>query len=363
MRRPKRTSSVMFCLGIALGYAGNLAIPQQSVLIMIVGITTALILLAVLALLHKDHWDNVLDMLALDVGVAAFITPKTLSALWVIIFLSLAVIFSIVDLFLLSKRLGIGSKGSSSDTSLRPSLLITLVLGASIVILGLLVTGDFAKPWTGWPGYNSALGYTFADVGLGAFIVYIFIDTLLLREKRQHWKEVGVRARKLVKTELMGILVDVIFSTNLTRGSFGSNSASEEELLRAEKEATVKAMENQANDLSAIRDSVSEDLLDGKHGDIFSLRAKRLGNLQLRYWSNFLEPKLVALMMDLEQLLDVLDTHIKIVAQDRVRERSRTPSILSKQLSLMYVEQVYKDLQPLLRKLLEGVNENLIEVP
>jgi len=99
MRKPKRTSSVMFCLGIALGYAGNLAIPQQSVLVLIAGITLALAALVVLAVRHKDGWDHVLDMLVLDVGVMAFITPKTLSALWVIVFLCLAVILSIDTCF------------------------------------------------------------------------------------------------------------------------------------------------------------------------------------------------------------------------------------------------------------------------
>lgn len=90
----------MFCLGIALGYAGNLVIPQQSVLILIAGITLAVAALVVLAIRHKDGWDHVLDMLVLDVGVTAFITPKTLSAPWVIVFLCLAVILSIADLFL-----------------------------------------------------------------------------------------------------------------------------------------------------------------------------------------------------------------------------------------------------------------------
>jgi hypothetical protein len=348
----------MLCLGIGLGYASNLAIPQQSMLIMIVGIT-----IAVCALAFFAEWNNFLDMLALDVGVVGFTTPRTLSALWVVVFLSLAVILSIAELFSPSKSAESRTRERLYRMRIRPSLLVTAVLGAFTVIVGLLLTGDFAKPWVGWPGYNPGLGYTIIDVGLGAFLVYIFIETLLLRERRQHWKEVEVRARKLVKTQLMGILADVISATNLTRTSFASIDASKEEISGAEKEATVRAMEQQASDLQAIRDSVSEDVLDGKYGDIFSSRAKRLGDLQARYWSDFLEPRLVALLIDLEELLDISDMHIKIVAQDRERARSTPPSDLSKQLADLYVEEVYKDLQNLLKKLLEGVKENLIEVP
>jgi hypothetical protein len=148
----------------------------------------------------------------------------------------------------------------------------------------------------------------------------------------------------------------------VSRPSFAPIDATNEELSRLEKEATLKGMETQANDLQVLRDSVSEDFLDGKYGEIFSTRAKRLGDLQLRYWSNFLEAKLVALMIDIEQLLDILDVHIKIVAKDRERERAMASSDLSKRLAAMYVEEVYKDLQNLMKKLLAGIRENLIEM-
>jgi hypothetical protein len=85
-------SLVMVCLGIAVGYAGNLAIPQQAVFLLIAGITLALVAFVVLAIRDKDGWDSVLDTLVLDVGAMTFITPKTLSAFWVIVFLCLAVI-------------------------------------------------------------------------------------------------------------------------------------------------------------------------------------------------------------------------------------------------------------------------------
>jgi hypothetical protein len=244
--------------------------------------------------------------------------------------------------------------------NLGKSFTITLSMGALAVIVGLTVTGDFVRPWVGY--YNPGLGYTFVDVGFGAFIVFIFIDRLLLRERREYWKEVGAKARNLVKTELMGIVADVLSVTMVSRPSFAPVDATNEELLQLEKEATLKGMETQANDLQVLRDSVSEDFLDGKYGEIFSTRAKRLADLQLRYWSNFLEPKLVALMIDIEQLLDILDTHIKIVAKDREQERATTSSELSKRLAAMYVEEVYKDLQNLMKKLLAGIQENLIEM-
>ena len=89
----------MLCLGIALGYAGNLTIPQQSAIFLIVGITSVLGLVVVLARHGKYEWDDVLEVFALDLGVAAFITSRTLSAVWVIVFLCLATLFAFLSVF------------------------------------------------------------------------------------------------------------------------------------------------------------------------------------------------------------------------------------------------------------------------
>jgi hypothetical protein len=62
-------------------------------------------------------------------------------------------------------------------------------------------------------------------------------------------------------------------------------------------------MEQMAEDRKLLTTRVEQatlSLLDGQYCDLFLQRAQRLGSLQVRYWSHFLEPETVAYLIDLE---------------------------------------------------------------
>lgn len=248
-----------------------------------------------------------------------------------------------------------------------------MIAGSGIVlaVLGFLYTGDYPKlaAFSNLPG----LGYALVDVGLGAVAVFILIDSLLLRQRRidqqkdaKFWEKVGSRVNELLKGELMGIVADVTLATNASPVISAPIDATSDQLAALEKEATLKVMERMASDIDFLKENVQQaamNILNGEFGNLFSERAKRLGDLQMRYWSRFLSPVQVSMLIDLEQLLSNLDTHIAIVKKDRQRARETKPAELAHKLSSIYVDEVYKDLQNILKLLVNGIHEGSIEMP
>src|SRR5208282_620044 len=98
-------------------------------------------------------------------------------------------------------------------------------------------------------------------------------------------------------------------------------------------------------------------LFDRAFPELFSMRAERLQRLELRTWGDFLDPQEVGLMIDLERLLDTLETHLVIVAKDR-----KYTDKLSAKLAESYENAVYEDLQLLLKRILKGVMDGLITI-
>jgi hypothetical protein len=242
-------------------------------------------------------------------------------------------------------------------------------IGLAVAIVGAIISGDFVKPWVG--PYFPGLGYALVDVGLGAFLVFIFIERLLSRERsivqdreRRLWDTVREKVEKLVSAELAGITSEIINVTNASQVTMANLDATNEQLEEQERNATLKEMQKMAEDAGLLRTSIGQaalSLLDGQYGELFLQRAERLGNLQLRYWSHFLEPKTVAYLIDLEQSLRTLDLHTRIVA--RQRQSKTQQGTLAAKLSEMYVDEVYNDVKEILGLIVKGVRENLVKIP
>jgi hypothetical protein len=354
----------MFCLGIALGYAGNLPIPEQSVLLMVAGITLALAALVVLAILHKDSWDHVLEVLALDVGVTAFITSKTLSAFWVLVFLSLAVILSIADPFLSRTAAPVGTRmGNRIRVPLRAELLVAgLVIGTFGLVLSL---------WQGFP--FPGIGYSLLDVGLGAVVVFVLIDTLLLRERRrlqekedELWSAVRDKVDKLVASELTSITHAIFGATGLHPWGF-QRPASESEMTKERKGSALQELSRFLDDEELLPRRMKSSHLnpfDWDYGKFFAEKADALGSLQVRYWSRFLEQDLVSFLIDLEQELRKLDLHLAIVRSDKDELKKMKKPEKAGALAIFAWDKgvVYDCLQEILRLLSYGIQEDLIRL-
>ena len=243
-----------------------------------------------------------------------------------------------------------GSQIRRKQIGLRSSL---VSIGILIAFFGIILTGDFITPWVGY--YNKELGYTLVDVGLSGFVVFIFIDTLLFRNKRRVWKDIHVQMKALVETELNGITTDVMMITGVRAVAIEKMGESVSDTTDLYRKSALADMENLASDMKKLRARVPKELFDGAYGEIFAQRAKRLQQLQLSYWSEFLDPRQVALMINLEQLLDSLDTQLAIVVKQR-----QAKDALSKGFAELYEDAVYEDLQRLLATLARGCHEGLI---
>jgi hypothetical protein len=66
----------------------------------------------------------------------------------------------------------------------KSDVLIVLTAGLLVAVLGLIVSRDFVR--LGY--YNSGLGYTLLDIGLGALVVYAVVETIVARSKTREWK-------------------------------------------------------------------------------------------------------------------------------------------------------------------------------
>jgi len=228
-------------------------------------------------------------------------------------------------------------------------------IGLLIALTGLALTGDFDAGWL--PYHNASLGYSFFDVGLSGFIVFVFIDQVQNGSKRRIWKEVRRQTIVELQRELNGIAADVILVTGASGVAAISPNATEKEETEAMRKATLERMQMLAADTNQLRGSVIDGLLDRAFPDLFSMRATRLRTLELRNWQDFLDPKRIGLMIDLEQLLDSLETHLVILRKERKFE-----SELARKSAELYEKTVYEDLQLLLKRILQGVKDGLITV-
>ena len=86
-----------------------------------------------------------------------------------------------------------------------------------------------------------------------------------------------------------------------------------------------------------------------------SQSAERLGQLQLRYWSKFLDPKLVKLMVDVENNLRHIDMSISNFRSAIRIAKFTNASVFERSISTSYI-------QSLLNALVTSVDEKVFEL-
>jgi len=237
-----------------------------------------------------------------------------------------------------------------------------LIIACIVVVmltLGLLISGDVTGPLNWF--HNQNLGYSLLGWTGDIVLVYFIVDTLLLKEERHRWESVKDKVEKLVDAELTGILIDVnmVTGANVAVVTLPPDSTKREEVAALRK-ATLEKMKELIDDPDILRKEVDPHLLRGDYGTLFANRARRLGDLQLKYWSKFLEPKQMALIIDLQRLLESLDTHIGIVVK---YEKWGRDSELSKLTAREHEGYAFDTIKALLVILVENVELGMITMP
>jgi hypothetical protein len=214
------------------------------------------------------------------------------------------------------------------------------------------MTGDFTEPLWWWFGTNYYykninLGYSLFDLGIGALLVYVLFDVLVLAERRK----IGARANSLIQKEVNALLGDIKSITAMEVTVFG---ASINNYGRLAREATIKEIERLAADRVALQSQLKrsyQQLFSKSSQAILIERRNNIDNLEAKY-SFFLESELVVLMIDLEEYLYLLEMHIAIVLKKG----------LSDSTGALYYEEACNDLQYLLSKLAEGARKKTFKM-
>jgi hypothetical protein len=255
---------------------------------------------------------------------------------------------------------------SSIGLPLRAAL---LVAGFVVATFGLVLSGDIPSPWPGFrfPG----IGYSLLDVGLGAVLVFVLIDTLLLRERRrlqkkedELWSAVRGKVDKLVISELDIITRAIMNATGVIPWGF-QPLGSPSEMAEQRKDSMLRELDRLSDDEVLLRERMKSNpynLFDWEYGKFFAEKADALGSLQVRYWSRFLEQDVVGFLIDLEQELRRLDLRLGIVKRDKRELESMKKPEKAGVLTIFASDEaaVYEGLQEILRLLSFGVRKDLI---
>ena len=214
-------------------------------------------------------------------------------------------------------------------------------------------------PISGFHSQN--LGYVMVGWTGDIVLVYFVVDTVLLRDERNRWKVVKDKVRKLVDSELTGIVADVSLVTAASHEvvTLPVDSTGEEEVT-ALRHGQLEKMTQLSRDIGTLRQSVDTHLFQGGYGSLFAHRAQNLDDLQLKYWAKFLEPEQMALIIDLQRLLESLDSDVRIVLK---YEAAPNTSNLSKAMAKVYENYGYGTLKELMSLLVENVEQGMIPIP
>jgi len=247
-----------------------------------------------------------------------------------------------------------------------------VAIGVGVTVSGAVLTGDLSRPWQ---GSSLGLGYALIDIGLGAIIVFVFLDALVTRQKtvseaserekeQAIWNPVRKQVNGLVSTCLSEILADIVLITNSSQVVSVPFDASQDEIMRLQNQETLKELKRLAVDKSTLVSNLETgpaSLLDGGYKKLFLEQGRRLGNLQNRYWSRFLDPQCVALLIDLEQQLYQLDTKIAIVKRERQADENGTLQPISRAVATINIDQLYEILQHIVTLLVDGLDKGLVK--
>jgi hypothetical protein len=209
-----------------------------------------------------------------------------------------------------------------------------------------------------WNGLSlSDWGYTMFSLGADIALVYLLIDVLVLRNERETWRAVETETMMLIRADLLGLLLHVAALVGAIRPRDPDSTA--ESML-----AEMRLLSHEEN-RDELRKRMDEWLFgalpeDSDRDPTFAMSVastitdypRRLGNLPLRCPRKFLDPALVALMIELENDLEELNKDILIagkVGLNRFAQIYRTVAV-----SVM---------RRLLETLVNGVDKGMVPLP
>jgi len=219
---------------------------------------------------------------------------------------------------------------------------VIAVLAGFLFIIGLLLALDL--PYTIWRLDFHAVdwGHTLLSLGADVFLVYIVVEVLLLRDERRYWNSVQGKVKDLIDGEFLLLFTDLaLLFPRMLRFLSSSENPGEEILTE---------MRNLMGNRSELEKAVDPDLFKGGYSQVFSDRGRSLGNLQLRYSFRFLEPELVSVMIDLENVFKDLSSSVSAVANNPFHERDLRSF-------------VFFNMEQLLRVLVQAVDAGVVKKP
>jgi hypothetical protein len=221
------------------------------------------------------------------------------------------------------------------------------------------MTGNFVNP-TFWPYYNLNFGYTILGLGLGAVFSLILSELARALERRPLLS----RAEQAVKEDMTRVMLDVKRASGADRSVMAFPwETSNNDMSKALGAKALAEMDRLSNDANALRNSVDQELFQGTYGTTFFMEANRLKDIQLKY-ASILDSGIMALLADAERLLDRLDMHLTIVLKNRKFEEDASDTLgLARKLKDLVLNDVYDDIQNLLKLLTQAIRNELIEKP
>lgn len=231
---------------------------------------------------------------------------------------------------------------------------IIAFLSAGLVAMGLILIVGYSIGWFGIFLMVSEWGFTLVSLGGGVAVTYLVVDQLLLREDRETWDAVKEQALQLIQGELVTVFIDLavisgaIISVHTTYGKKAGTKQILEEMKKL----------SEANSISILQKSVSElqlfqETIPAIATSLFEA-ATRLGDLELRFSTKFLPPKLVILMNDVEK--ELLQFKRDVLGSREMKRRI----IFS---ASTFEFQITRQLQRLITLILDAVNVGTVQAP
>ena len=193
-------------------------------------------------------------------------------------------------------------------------------------------------------------GFTSISIGVDIAVTYLIIDRLLLSDERKSWKVVEEQAKELIADQLKVIFLYLCIATGIINSLADDHKEKEHlaDMRILADPANISILETRLAKLKIFTGIVVPKVIESLTGEF----VKRLGELQLRYSSRFLDPKLVRLMADVENHLRHLGITISnlrtFLMFSKVTDTSFFDTSISKE-----------DIQPLLKAFVDAVDQGV----
>jgi hypothetical protein len=227
-------------------------------------------------------------------------------------------------------------------------------LSAGLVAIRLILIVGYSIGSFGIFLMVSEWGFTLVSLGGGVAVTSLVVDQLLAREDRETWNAVKEQALQLIQGELVTVFIDLamisgaIPSVQTTYGKEAGTKQILEEMKKLSETNNIVVVQKSVSELQLFQQTVpplATSLFEA---------ATRLGDLELRFSTKFLPPKLVILMNDLEKELLQFKRDV-LGGREMIRRMNLSASTFELQIA--------RQLQRLIRIILDAVNDGTVQAP